>query len=564
MQHFPGLRVLLLGATLLSACAAADPSASKVANHTTRDAPSEVFSDYLIGRFAMNQADPQTAATQFLRALAAHPDDQDLLQQAFIACLVAGRAEAVQLAHQLPDSQAAQLLLGETAVRAGHWEAAEHQFTNLSRQGLTQLLQPLLVAWSQQGTGHTDAALATLRPLLDDQRFRGIYVLHSAMIADQAGRETEAGKLYHVAASEFGASNPGLARMLASWEARQGHPGEARRTLEALVSEVPELSIALPAMIAASKTAAVPHATDGMAEAFFAFAATLRQQDSGDFAMVLLRLALDLRPDFTPARILAADILESEQHLENALQMLAPVGNDDPLSPVIRLQRSAISERLGRTDEAMRELQRLAHDFPDSPLPAMRQGDLLRDKQRFTDAIAAYDRAIAKIKTPAVSDWLVYYDRGMCYERAHQWNKAEADFKHALTLSPDQPFVLNYLGYSWADMNQNLPEARKMIDKAVQRRPNDGAIIDSLGWVMLRQGQTADAVATLERAVELEPEDASINGHLGDAYWAAGRKLEAAYQWRRALTFNPEPDDAAKLEAKLQSGVAATTVVSGQ
>ena len=236
--------------------------------------------------------------------------------------------------------------------------------------------------------------------------------------------------------------------------------------------------------------------------------------------------------------------------------MLAAVANDDPLIAVVRLQRADLTEQLGHTEEAMHELQSIAHDYPDSPIPAMREGDLLRGKQRFAEAIAAYDRAIARIKTPAPTDWLVYYDRGICYERSHQWTKAEADFKHALKLSPDQPFVLNYLGYSWADMGQNLTQAREMIEKAVQRRPNDGAIVDSLGWVMLRQGQVADAVNTLERAVELEPEDASINGHLGDAYWAAGRKLEATYQWRRALTFNPEPDDAAKLEAKLQGGPA--------
>ena len=167
------------------------------------------------------------------------------------------------------------------------------------------------------------------------------------------------------------------------------------------------------------------------------------------------------------------------------------------------------------------------------------------------------------MRSPSPTDWLAYYDRGICYERSRQWSKAEADFKHALKLSPDQPFVLNYLGYSWADMGQNLGEARDMIEKAVRRRPNDGAIVDSLGWVMLRQGETAAAVKTLERAVELEPQDPSINGHLGDAYWAAGRKLEATYQWQRALIFNPEPDDVAKLEAKLM-GNRPTTVVSGQ
>ena len=251
------------------------------------------------------------------------------------------------------------------------------------------------------------------------------------------------------------------------------------------------MSIALPALTAASMTPPVPRAIDGIAEAYLAMAAALRPQNAGDFAMMLLRLALDLRPDFTAARVLAADILESQRHLDNALQMLAAVANDDPLIAVVRLQRAALTERLGHTEEAMHELQRIARDYPDSPLPAMREGDMLRSKQRFAEAIAAYDRAIARIKTPGADRLAGLYDRGICYERSRQWAKAEADFKHALTLAPDQPFVLNYLGYSWADMGQNLAQAREMIEKAVQRRPNDGAIVDSLGWVMLRQGETS-------------------------------------------------------------------------
>ncbi|HET7882613.1 MAG TPA: tetratricopeptide repeat protein [Acetobacteraceae bacterium] len=511
----------------------------------------------------MSEADSQTAATQLLNALATRPDDSDLQQQAFIATLIAGRSEAVQLAHALPDSQAAQLLLGQTEVRAGHWQAAEERFQSLPRQGLTQLLQPLLVAWAQQGDGRTDAALATLHPYLEGQRFRGVYALHAAMIVDQAGRTADATKLYHQAQVEFGQTNLRLAQVLASAQARHGHPAEAQRTLAGIATEAPEMAIALPALMAASAAPAVPRPVDGIAEAYLALAATLRSQDAGEFAMLVLRLALDLRPDFTPARLLAADILDGQRHLENALQMLAPVANDDPLIAVVRLQRATLVERLGHTDEAMHALQRLARDYPDSPIPAMREGDMLRSKQRFADAIGAYDRAISRLKTPTAHDWLAYYDRGICYERSHQWPKAEADFKHALSLSPDQPFVLNYLGYSWADMGQNLTQARAMIEKAAQRRPNDGAIVDSLGWVMLRQGNVTEAVRTLERAVELDPEDASINGHLGDAYWAAGRKLEATYQWRRALIFNPEPEDAAKLEAKLQNGRTAT-VVGGQ
>ena len=318
-----------------------------------------------------------------------------------------------------------------------------------------------------------------------------------------------------------------------------------------MAADAPEIAIALPALIAGSKTPPVPHATDGMAEAYLALAATLRQQDSGDFAMVLLRLALDLRPDFTAARILAADILENGQHLENALQMLAPVARR-PAEPGDPAAARRADRAAGPHRGSDARIAALAHDYPDSPLPPSARA-ICCAASSASPMPSPPTTAPSADQDAGQNDWLVFYDRGICYERSHQWPKAEADFKHALTLSPDQPFVLNYLGYSWADMSQNLPQARQMIEKALQRRPNDGAIVDSLGWVMLRQGQTADAVKTLERAVELEPEDASINGHLGDAYWAAGRKLEAAYQWRRALTFNPEPDDAAKLEAKLHT-----------
>ena len=556
-------RTLLLAATLLSACAAADPTPNRAATHPGRDMLSGVYGEFLTGRFAMSQSDAQSAATEFLRALAVRPDDPELQQQAFVASLIAGRSEAVQLARSLPDSQAAQLLLGQVEVRAGHWQAAEQRFRALPRQGLTQLLQPLLIAWAQQGDGRTDAALATLRPFFDGQRFRGVYALHAALIADQAGRSAEAAKLYHQARAEFGTLNLRLAQMMASAEARSGRKAEAQRTLTMMAADAPAMAIALGPLTTAAMTPPVPRAVDGIAEAYLALAGTLRAQNSGDFAVLLLRLALDLRPDLTAARLLAADILETQHHPENALQMLAGVSNDDPLVAVVRLQRVDLAELLGHTEEATHELQRIAHDYPDSPVPATREGDMLRSKQRYPEAIAAYDRAIGRIKGPGPTDWLVYYDRGICYERSHQWTKAEADFKRALTLSPDQPFVLNYLGYSWADMGQNLTQARAMIEKAAKHRPNDGAIVDSLGWVMLRQGQTTDAVSTLERAVELDPQDASINGHLGDAYWAAGRKLEATYQWRRALTFNPEPGDAAKLEAKLQGGEQ-STVVSGQ
>jgi Flp pilus assembly protein TadD len=237
-----------------------------------------------------------------------------------------------------------------------------------------------------------------------------------------------------------------------------------------------------------------------------------------------------------------------------ALRVLAPVTADDPVAALVRLRRATLLDRQGASEEALHMLDQLTHDFADRPEPLAMQGDILRGQRRFPEAVAAYDRAVALLAHPGRANWPLFYDRGIALERAHNWPRAEADFLKALELAPNQAFVLNYLGYSWAEQGRNLARARQMIERAMEQRPNDGAIMDSLGWVLLRQGDIAGAVKNLERAVELEPEDATINGHLGDAYAAAGRKLEAQYQWRLALNLKPEPDDVSKLQAKLREG----------
>ena len=545
-------RAVLLALTLLSACAAADPSSEPSGRHADASAGG-VYGAFLIGQFAMSQGDPNEAAAEYLRALAADPLSADLAQHAFIACALSGRPEAIQLARALPDNQAAQLLLGDTEARGGNWMAAQQQYRALPRQGLGQL-QPLLVAWTQAGAGHTDAAIATLRPFIDSHRSGGAYALHAAMILDLAGNRPEAAHYYELAQQELPGLDLRLVQILASWQTRDGHPAEAMHLLAQVSQGAPYLQLAVPGLMSGMNQRVITRATDGIAEAYLALAGSLRQQDAGDFAMLLLRYALDLRPDLTAARLMAAEILTDQQHPDYALQMLAPIADDDPLGAPARMQRAMLADRLGRTDDALRQLERLGHDYPTSPLPPEQAGDILRVKGRFTDAIAAYNQAIGRVQTPSPRDWVLYYARGIAYDRAHDWAKAQADFERALSLAPDQPAVLNYLGYSWADAGTHLQQARQMIEKAVQQRPNDGAIIDSLGWVMLRDGDAKGAVKTLERAVELEPQDATINGHLGDAYWAAGRKLEAVFQWRRALTLNPEPEDKAKLEARLTTG----------
>ncbi len=558
MQH---IRASLIAVSLLTAWgAAADPSpAAPAAPRTARFAPTGLYADYLDGRFALASSDANYAAESFLRALAIDPANAELRQQAFLASLLSGRPEALQLARQMTDDAAAQLLLADREVKSGNWEGAAQRFRSLPRQGVTQVLQPLLLAWAQQGSGHTDAALATLRPLVEGQRFRGVYALHAALIADAAGRAAEAGRLYQLAGSDYGGMNVRLAQILASWQARQGRSAEALQTLKSLAESAPDVAIALPTLASSLTARPVSRPAEGIAEAYFAMAAAMNGQDATEFSMQLLRLALDLQPDFTAARMLLAETYELGHHPAAALHTLASISPNDPVASIVQLRRAALQDQMGRTDEAVSALEQIAREHPDSPLPLAQEADMLRAKSRFADAIPVYDRAIARVSEPTRSAWPLFYARGIAEERSHQWPKAEADFKEALRLAPDQPYVLNYLGYSWADQGQNLAEARQMLEKAVALRPNDGSIIDSLGWVMLRQGETEPAVRSLEQAVEMSPEDATINGHLGDAYWAAGRKLEAGYQWRRALTLNPDPDDAARLEAKLHNDFGGTS-----
>ncbi len=539
-------RIAFLALSLLSACAAGDaaPEANQAAGS---------FGHFLAGRFAMAEADPRTGAAELTKAEQLDPTETELASQALMADLLAEHPDAVTMARKIPDNQIAQLVMADEDMRAGRWSAAEKRYHALPREGLTQLLQPLLVAWAQQGGGNTDAALETLRPYAENPRFRGIFALHAAMIADLANRREEANRYYEAVSGNASDSNLRLAQVLGSWMARNGQAEIGKKLVTAVASRSPEVLMALPDVLSHLQDRPVNSVSDGLAETYVAMAAALRSQDQNDLSLLMLDLAFRVKPEFAAARLLQEEIFSLQKHYELALKSVEAMSPRDPLIAMARMRRAALMAQLKRTDEAIVALKSLAADYPASPLPEIQLGDVLRVNNRFDEAVAAYSKAIAMVDTPQKSDWLVFYQRGVAYERSGKWPLAEADLKMALQLLPNQPFVLNYLGYSWAEMGRNLAQARAMLQTASEARQNDGAVTDSLGWVMYRQGDIAGAVRMLEHAVELEPEDSTITAHLGDVYFAAGRKLEARYEWRRALTLNPSPEDIPKLQAKLQN-----------
>lgn len=533
------------------------------ASGTSTFEPKGAFGDYMAGRLAVQQGDLDIAADRLRSALAQDAGVAEVASQAFVAAVLAGRPDAARLATGVSDNAVAQLVLADRDAKNENWEQAEARFAALPQQGLTQILRPLLIAWAQQGARRTTAALAGLQPVLEEQRFRGVMALHAALIADLGGFASDAARLYAVARIEYGGLNLRLGQILASWQARQGSLEDARRTVRDMVGTNGDTALAREALERDVENRQVRNATDGIAETYLAMAATLRQQNANDSAQVLLRLALDMREDFTAARLLLADIQDAGKQAAVAAQTLASVPPSDPLAVVVALRRASLLDGMGQEDEATRMLEDLSRQYPDRPEPLIQIGDGLRRRNRFHEAAAAYDRAVARIATPSRANWPLFYERGIAFERDGQWAKAEADFEYALQLAPEQPNVLNYLGYAWVEQGHEVDRARRMIERAVEQRPNDGAFIDSLGWVQLRQGDAAGALKNLERAVELQPEDPVINAHFGDALDAVGRRREAEFQWRRALNLNPEPNDRARIERKLREAEAAPATRAG-
>jgi tetratricopeptide (TPR) repeat protein len=387
---------------------------------------------------------------------------------------------------------------------------------------------------------------------MSNGKLGAICLLHAALIADAAHRDGLAQRLYSDLAHAQSQPSLQFAQIYASWQARSGDMQGARATIAGAVKAAPELEIAAPGLLAALGHAQPPDAAEGLARAYVEVAAALRAQDHNDLASLLVQLALELRPELTDAHLLESDIASTQKQWRLASDSLEAISSDSPIWPVLQLRKAGLYERQNRAAEAISVLRQLVTAYPDRPEPLTQLGDTLADGKHFDEAIDAYDKAIALIRHPGPSDWVVFYARGSMLERIHQWPRAEADMNRALELSPDQPYVLNFLGYSMADRKENLALAQDMIQKALKARPNDGAIVDSMGWVKLREGDTKTALRLLEKAAEMEPEDPSITGHLGDAYWDAGRHIEAEDQWRRALVLKPDPDDQARIETRLK------------
>jgi Flp pilus assembly protein TadD len=299
----------------------------------------------------------------------------------------------------------------------------------------------------------------------------------------------------------------------------------------------------------------VATAPQGLAEGLFNLASALPRDRAENVVLLYARIAMELEPKFELPRLLVGDVLMSRERYGEAIETYRGIEPETAYGWSARLRIADALYEMGKLDEAVALLEEMSKERTDRVDALVNLGNYLRYKEKYKESVAAYDRAFKRVGEPSRSNWSLFYSRGIALERSDAWDLAEKDFMKALEFEPEQPYVLNYLGYSWVERGKNLDRAQAMIQRAVQQRQNDGYIVDSMGWVLYRLGKYEDAVTHLERAVQLRPEDPVINDHLGDAYWRVGRKHEARFQWNRAMSFKPEDEDKAKIEAKLEKGM---------
>ncbi|MEO0342862.1 MAG: tetratricopeptide repeat protein [Pseudomonadota bacterium] len=518
--------------------------------------------NYLSARHAGNMDDYAAAANYYNRTLSFDTENVQLQEDAVLAFVMSGDFEAAldwvsptQFRAGLP--QMSRLVTLSDTIRSGFWRDAEDYLIQDEDQ-MSPIMTSLLRGWVLFGAGDLEQALVEFDGLGE----AGLGVLgqyHSALAIAASGDLPLAIKIM-----DGGDQNPihldrtsieAHARMLA----QSGNPERAIEIIERVDPTGSDLRLAaLQRDLVDGKQVEfdlVQTAQDGTAEVFRTLAAFLSSEDNTDASLIYARFSEFLKPGQADIQLMIGEILRQTQTYDLASKALAAVAADDPLFPLAEMTRAEVLADSGQIDVSITVLEVLGRQRPELADIPIAMGDILRMEERFAEAEGFYTSALEKLSDDTNDVWRIHYARGISRERTDQWDLAETDFRKALDLQPNQPFVQNYLGYSLVEQKRNLDEALEMIRSAVEQLPQDGYITDSLGWALYRLGRYDEAVEPMERAAELVATDPIINDHLGDVYWMVGRQREARFQWRRALSFEPEEQEVPKIKRKLEIGL---------
>jgi Flp pilus assembly protein TadD len=518
--------------------------------------------NYLSALIASADRDTLAAEVYYREALRGDPRNPDLLERAFAAALSNGdEPSANSLGERLlmrdSNNNLARLAIAVHDIEQGQFATARAHLAGADATRVRDVTTALLTAWCYAGQSDLRRALDAL-DRIHDRSVLAFRDYHAGLIAGLLGNSAEAQRRLKSAYDDDKNSlrfADAYARVLAA----EGDLVGATKVYEDFSAVIPHHPLIQRALgdlkTNQSLDPLVHNAKEGVAEALYGLGSAGSRQGDELPALVYLRLSLYLRPSSDLTAVTLASLFEQLRQGDQVIAAYQLVPMASPLKMGADIQIALELDGMGKADEATRRLTEIVAARPQDVEALSALAELQRSTKKYAEAAATYDKAIAAVGIPQRDNWTLFYFRGICYERSKQWPKAEADFKKALELNPDQPLVLNYLGYSWVDKGLNLEEAFKMLRRAVELRPNDGYIVDSLGWAHYKLGQYTEATETLEKAIDLKPADPVLNDHLGDAYWRVNRRTEAHFQWNHARDMGPDPEDLPAILKKIEVGL---------
>ncbi|SNS76756.1 Tetratricopeptide repeat-containing protein [Sphingomonas laterariae] len=545
---------VLIACTAIGAIAGAPALA---AAPSSRDVPSAI-QQYVRARAADVAGQTEAAAAGYGAALAAAPNDPLIATRAYRQAMMAGdRALALRAATTLdavdklpPDGR--MLLLAE-AVDAKDWAGADRIASQIEKEEVFAFAVPVLRAWIVRGRGKGDP----LQPLGDARRLGGIAAAyaaeHRALLLLATGERDEG-----VAAvkSLIGPAGRGALRLRIAAAAALVKAGDRKGALSLLDGDEPLLAVARRRIEERKPLPpAVSTAPEGIAELFTRIAVDINRERVTPIALTFARLGTFLAPKHAETWLVTSELLTAEEHYGTALSVLDNIRAKDPMADAARGQRLELLVKQGDRDAALAEALAMTRRADVRPNDWTRVGGLYSELGRPADAAGAYRNALvlAEARPDDGSRWTLLLLLGSALHEAGDWPAARDALEKAVAIAPDEPVVLNYLGYAQLERRENLAEAQKLIERASELRPEDAAITDSLGWTHYVRGNVPKAIELLERAVASEPGEPTMNEHLGDAYWTAGRRVEARFAWRAALV-HAEDKDAERIAAKIDMG----------
>jgi Flp pilus assembly protein TadD len=551
--------IAVLPLALLGACATRDVPAPE---QTYVLAPSSSsYGLFLAGQAALHDGRSEEASDYFMRASQGGAMDGGFLKdRAFTAALLAGEvSKAASLAPVVPGDREATYRLGllVKAVDLMARDKGREARPLLSGDVLGFPHRPaaaLLAPWAAAAAGDTQGSV--VRPTITGDKIVEYFgQLGQAMLFERARRFDEAETDYKalVSAPELGGL---FVSDYGAFLERQGRGRDAVTLYDNALAHSPGEADLMAARARATSGAtppAIPTLRQGAARVLLAPAASMLAEKQAELSLAYLRLALRLDPNLDEAWILVGDVLGATGEPDASRAAYAKVAATSPHFSDARTKLAWSYQFEGEKDRAVQLAAEAANANPTDRDAAITYADLLRANDRFAEAATVLDRLIAAGGDKP--DWRLLYMRGVALERSGRWQDAEADLKRALAQEPEEPELLNYLGYTWIDRGERLDEALGMVQRAAGANPNSGAMVDSLGWAHYRLGNYKEAVEKLERAAELEPADPEINHHLGDAYWRVGRRIEAQFQWRKVLLLEPSAATKSAVELKLKTGL---------